>query len=132
MHLLTDARKLLKVGSKTGFGAEIRDAKVFGTQRKVNPSGVRRGDVLRKIKDEGEEDDGQMRNHPPDILALTLDSGELAFLYAKDSSEQGQVEFVESRRRIGMRGVHPSHLGKSIAVDPRWVMDGIREGDCEC
>ena len=107
---------MLKVGSKTDFRAEIRDVKTFGAKRRVNPGGVEAWGEPRKIKDE----EGVVKrvDLPADVLAVTLDSGEMAFLYARHSEEQGQVGFVESRMKIGSRGVHPSHLGKSIAIDP--------------
>ena len=65
-----------------------------------------------------ERTDAARARLPADILVLTLDSGLLAFVYAKDSRERGEVEFVVSTKRIDSRGVHPTHLGKSIAVDP--------------
>ena len=58
---------------------------------------------------------------PPHILVLTLDSGHLAFIYAKSSDEQGEVNFVVSMKRIDQKGIHPENLGKSIAVDPRYA-----------
>lgn len=54
---------------------------------------------------------------PPHILALTLDSGYIGFLYAVTKGDE--VEFVMSTRRIDAKGVHPKNLGKSLAVDPK-------------
>ena len=59
---------------------------------------------------------------PPHILVLTMDSGHMAFLYAIQMG--AVVQFIMSTRRIGGKGVHPKHLGKSLAVDPRWVSVG--------
>lgn len=70
------------------------------------------------MRGEGEDDNKAIL--PPHILALTLDSGHLAFVYAKDSDVQGEVDFVVSMKRIDSKGVHPTHLGKSIAIDPRY------------
>jgi len=54
---------------------------------------------------------------PPHILALTLDSGHMGFLYAVTKGDE--VEFVMSTRRIDTKGVHPKNLGKSLAFDPK-------------
>lgn len=54
---------------------------------------------------------------PPQMLALTLDSGQLGFLYA--ISRGKDVDFILSTRKIDSKGVHPKHLGKSLAIDPR-------------
>jgi hypothetical protein len=114
LHLLAESGKLQKVGSKTDFRAEIRDARVFGSQRESNLSGLPRDESMNS---DGNED--FKHRLPADILVLTMDSGHLAFVYAKDSPEQGQVEFIISMKRIDSKGVHPTHLGKSIAVDPQ-------------
>lgn len=75
----------------------------------------------------GEGDGDNKPILPPHILALTLDSGHLAFVYAKDSNVQGEVDFVVSMKRIDSKGVHPVHLGKSIAVDPRYACDSVSQ-----
>ena len=67
----------------------------------------------------GDEDNKPLL--PPQILVLALDSGHLAFIYAKSSDEQGEVNFVVSMKRIDQKGIHPENLGKSIAVDPRYA-----------
>lgn len=58
---------------------------------------------------------------PQDLLVLTLDSGYMVFMYAKSSSEQGQIDFITSQRRIGPSGVEPQRLGRAVAVDPKYV-----------
>ena len=98
------------MGSKTDIGAEIRDACVFGAKRPIQFSTGSPG--------MSPSEDRKCRL-PAEILAMTTDAGYLQFLYARDCEEQGQVDFVVSKRRIGSRGVHPSHLGKCIAVDHR-------------
>lgn len=114
LHLLTEGGTLQQAGSKTNFHADIRQARVFGSQRRPNMSGV---DQSVSIDDHESQD---IKLHlPADILALTMDSGHLAFVYAKNCNEQGQVEFIISRKRIDSRGAHPTHLGRLIAVDPR-------------
>jgi hypothetical protein len=55
---------------------------------------------------------------PPDVLVLTMDSGNLAFVYAKEAVETGEVEFVINMIRIGGKGLHPKNLGKAMTVDP--------------
>ncbi|KAF8544952.1 hypothetical protein BDD12DRAFT_722887 [Trichophaea hybrida] len=114
LHLLTESGKLQKVGSKTDFRAEIRDARVFGSQRESNLSGLPRDESMSSY---GSED--FKRRLPADILVLTMSSGHLAFVYAKDTPEQGHVEFIISMKRIDSKGVHPTLLGKSITVDPQ-------------
>lgn len=114
LSVLTGSGKLKKVGSKTDFRADIRDARVFGSLRESNFSGM---PVPPKPPNPDRPDAVRARS-PPDILALTLDSGLLAFVYAKDSRERGEVEFVVSTKRVDSRGVHPTILGKSISVDP--------------
>lgn len=110
LHLLTGAGKLQQQGIKTDFHADIRDAKVFGTPRTSDIDGPASNNRVDATSPQ-----------PPDILALTLDSGHLAFVYAQSCSEQGQVKFIVSKQRIDSRGIHPTHLGKSIAVDPRYL-----------
>jgi hypothetical protein len=114
LHILTEAGKLQKVGCKTDIRAEIRDARAFGSQRESTVSGASQNG-----SSNGNHHDDVKLRLPADILAMTTDSGHLQFVYAKDCSEQGQVDFIVSKRRIDSRGVHPTHLGKSIAVDPQ-------------
>ncbi|TGZ78548.1 hypothetical protein EX30DRAFT_350943 [Ascodesmis nigricans] len=97
------------------FHADIRDAKVIvGAPR--HP-GV---DVEAPQASSSSSQETKLRTDlPPDILVLTLDSGYMAFVYARNCSQQGQVDFVVSKQRIDSRGRHPTHLGKSVAVDPR-------------
>ena len=54
---------------------------------------------------------------PPHILALTLDSGYIGFLYAVTKDDE--VEFIMSKVKIDEKGVNPKTLGKSLAVDPK-------------
>lgn len=127
LHFLTEDGKLRQVGSKTDFQADIRHAKVFGSPRKHFYSAqdaIFQQELASQLQDDvamrGEGNDDNKPILPPHILALTLDSGHLAFVYAKDSNVQGEVDFVVSMKRIGSKGVHPTHLGKSIAIDPRY------------
>jgi hypothetical protein len=92
----------------------IRDARVFGLQRRSNLSGVLGNNFLG-----ADENEDVKSGLPPEILAMTLDSGHLAFMYAKSLPESEQVDFVVSKRRIDSKGVHPRNLGKSVAVDPQ-------------
>jgi len=117
LHLLTTQGKLQKVGSKTDIGAEIRDACVFGTKWPIQfPTGAPSAGPGVGGRDPSEDPKSRL---PAEILAMTTDAGYLQFLYARDCDEQGQVDFVVSKRRIDNRGVHPSHLGKGMAVDPQ-------------
>ncbi|KAI5814271.1 hypothetical protein BZA77DRAFT_107589 [Pyronema omphalodes] len=113
LHLLTESGKLQKVGSKTDFRATIRDARVFGSQRESNLSGIPRDDSMNGVHHED-----RALGLPPDVLVLTMDSGNLAFVYAKEAAETGEVEFVINMIRIGDKGTNPTFLGKSITVDP--------------
>ncbi|RPA94452.1 hypothetical protein L873DRAFT_1830268 [Choiromyces venosus 120613-1] len=142
LHLLTDDGKLRQVGSKTDFQANIRHARVFGSPRKnfhspqdaifkqelatqsqddVVMHGVGEGGVNGGMLSGAAEGDDSKPLLPPHILALTLDSGHLAFVYAKNSEEQGEVNFVVSMKRIDQKGIRMETLGKSIAVDPRYA-----------
>lgn len=143
MHLLTDDGKLRQVGSKTDFQANIRHARVFGSPRKnfhspqdaifkqelatqsqedVAMRGIAEGGVNSGMLPGAAEGDDSKPLLPPHILALTLDSGHLAFVYAKSSEEQGEVNFVVSMKRIDQKGIRMEILGKSIAVDPRYTV----------
>ncbi|KAG0644801.1 hypothetical protein HOY80DRAFT_1006716 [Tuber brumale] len=143
LHLLTDDGKLRQVGSKTDFQANIRHARVFGSPRKnfhspqdaifkqelatqsqddVVMRGAGEGGVNSGILPGAAEGDDTKPLLPPHILALTLDSGHLAFVYAKSSEEQGEVNFVVSMKRIDQKGIRTETLGKSIAVDPRYTV----------
>ncbi|KAF8423083.1 hypothetical protein EV426DRAFT_534536 [Tirmania nivea] len=109
LYLLNDDGKLRRVATKSDFQADIRHAKVFATGTgSVGDAGVLSDDVM------AEDTKGLL---PPHILALTLDSGHLGFLYAVTKGDE--VEFVMSTRRIDTKGVHPKNLGKSLAVDPK-------------
>lgn len=126
LHILTEDGKLRQVGSKTDFQADIRHARVFGSPRKHFYSAqdaIFRQGLASQLQDDtdmrGDGEDTSKQMLPPHILALTLDSGHLAFIYAKDSEIQGEVEFVVSMKRIDENGVHPAILGKSVAIDPR-------------
>ena len=57
---------------------------------------------------------------PPHMLVLSLDSGHIAFLFAQQRGPA--VHFIMSTRRIDAKGPHPKHLGKSLAIDPSYVM----------
>lgn len=108
MYLLNDDGKLRRVATKSDFQADIRHAKVFATgTRSAGNLDVLSNDVM------AEDTKGLL---PPHILALTLDSGYMGFLYAVVKGDE--VEFVMSTRKIGAKGVHPMNLGKSLAVDP--------------
>ncbi|PWW76411.1 hypothetical protein C7212DRAFT_357349 [Tuber magnatum] len=143
LHLLTDDGKLRQAGSKTDFQASIRHARVFGSPRRnfhspqdaifkqelatqsqddVVMRGVGEGGVNGGILPGAAEGDDPKPLLPPHILALTLDSGHLAFVYAKSSEEQGEVNFVVSMKRIDQKGIRTETLGRSIAVDPRYTI----------
>lgn len=122
------------MGSKTDFQADIRHAKVFGSPGKHFSSA--QDSIVQQKFGSQLQDDVAMRGEgdvdskpilPAHILALTLDSGHLAFVYAKDSNVQGEVDFVVSMKKIDSKGVHPVHLGKSIAVDPKYACDFVSQ-----
>ncbi|KAA8910553.1 hypothetical protein FN846DRAFT_775050 [Sphaerosporella brunnea] len=110
LHILTEAGKLQKVGCKTDIRAEIRDARSFGSQRES---------TLSAASHNGTSNGSHHEDLPADILVMTTDSGQLQFVYARDCLEQGQVDFIISKKQIDLKGVHPNHLGRSIAVDPK-------------
>jgi hypothetical protein len=105
---------LQKVGCKADFHAEIRAANAFGSRRKSSLSGVQNRDVAAVAESSKDSKIGL----PADILVISLDSGHLAFIYAKNYPIHDGVDFVLSTRRVGSRGLHPKSLGASIAVDP--------------
>lgn len=114
IHLLTSRGILQKVGCKADFHAEIRAANAFGSRRKSSLSGVQNRDVAAVAESSKDSKIGL----PADILVISLDSGHLAFIYAKNYPIHDGVDFVLSTRRVGSRGLHPKSLGASIAVDP--------------
>lgn len=95
------------MGCKTDFRGQIRDACVFGSQRESRFEAASNAEV--KLAS------------PADLLVLTMDSGHLAFIYARDSQEQGQVDFKVSTKHLDSRGVKPSNLGRIVAVDPQYA-----------
>lgn len=123
LHLLNDKGRLRRVGAKSDFRGNIRHAQVFATQKlgsgytPPQPDSTQSQGVSMQL----DGDDDRKQTLPPHLLVLTLDSGYLAFVYAKDSGVQRDVEFVVSMRRIGPGGSHLSHLGRAIAVDPKSV-----------
>ncbi|KAI9892870.1 MAG: hypothetical protein M1814_001029 [Vezdaea aestivalis] len=115
--------RLKDIATKRNFHGRIRHAKVFGDSRKPASSHTRQFKT--------ENGNGNARSShseailgyahielPPQILVLSLDSGEIMFLFAINISAT-QVRFLSARRDIpaSMRPVEQP--GKLIAVDPR-------------
>ena len=65
--------------------------------------------------------DMEGNNVPPQVIVLSLDSGDLAFCYVK--TRNGRPEFVVSRRRISSKTSFTKNVGKSVSVDPRYQMN---------
>lgn len=116
------------MATKSDFQADIRHARVISCDQSSvfsDPDAIKAEDIF--TDDQMSEDSKKIL--PPQILALTLDSGHLAFLYAVNrDSEEKKIEFVLSTKTIDSKGVHPRHLGKSLAIDPRYVWALQRNG----
>ena len=125
---------LQDVITKSDFGAKIRHARVFGEPRKPISQGldepIKREDdmsdiempdsMTRSISGFPRASRGRPSNIPPQILVLTLDSGDLLFLYATESQEHG-IQFITYRKPLPNYRSQLEQVGKHIAVDPRQV-----------
>lgn len=65
------------------------------------------------------EDNRQDESLPGHILALTLDSRELLFLYCHTDSREADVKFVHFRRALPSDVSISERFGRHLAVDPR-------------
>lgn len=65
------------------------------------------------------EDNGPDDSLPGHILALTLDSRELLFLYCQTGPREDDVRFIHFRRALPSDVSISERFGRHLAVDPR-------------
>ncbi|KAI9672529.1 MAG: hypothetical protein M1817_003295 [Caeruleum heppii] len=125
---------LKDVATKLDFDTRIRHVNVFGHARKPLPATK---DALFKEEpfDEGTEmmdansfrsstaDTGGPRGTgeavlPPQILVLSLDTGDLMFLFARESAAGG-IEFITQIRPLPDQPDLLDRVGRHVAVDPK-------------
>jgi hypothetical protein len=110
------------VATKADFGSPIRAARVFGSERKPAASVLEQ--IVKQETEEGIESmevDGALSQVlPPQILALTLESQKLVFLFATDGP-LNQINFMCCTRELPYIPATRHLYGKHLAVDPRSV-----------
>lgn len=120
IHLreFTQSGQLTNVIAELELGVQILAAKVISAEAYLLPlqdaileNG--RDEVRFKIRGQPCEDD-----QPPQIVVLSVASGEFVFAYAKDLPN-GEVQFIAARRSILGNLPLPRAYGKHLAIDSR-------------
>ncbi|OQO02120.1 hypothetical protein B0A48_11672 [Cryoendolithus antarcticus] len=97
--------------SKSDFNAHIKAAKVFS----IDPDPPE--DDLLDMTDEHGDLYSAKKSHPPQLLALTLSTDELLFLYLEEASP-GQLRFVHQAAPIASMDRILFQPGGHLAIDP--------------
>jgi hypothetical protein len=97
------------------FDANIVAAKTVKVDQETPVKSEIRLDAQQSFLDENRQDDSL----PGHILALTLDSRELLFLYCHTGSREDGVRFVHFRRALPSDVSISERFGRHLAVDPR-------------
>lgn len=122
VHLreFTPSGQLTNIITGLELGVQILSAKVISAEAHVLPTEDAilehgRDEVQFEIKGQPCEDD-----RPPQIVVLSIASGELVFLYAKNLSN-GSAQFVYAKRHVlHSSGPHwPRKCGKHLAIDTK-------------
>jgi hypothetical protein len=108
------------IATKADFGSPIRAVRVFGSEKR---SAV---DILEQIVKQESQDDLERMDidgihHqvlPPEILALTLESQKLVFLFATEGPSS-KINWVCRTRELPAVDSYPHLYGKHLAVDPK-------------
>lgn len=121
---------LQDVASKSDFGAKIRHANVVDGSGERVTSGMdvcvkeERQDADLEMLDSGSTDESDKETEegvakvPPQILVLTLGSGDLLFVFAIETPEGG-IDFHTSPKPLPIHEQDLERVGDHIAVDPR-------------
>ncbi|KAK6525651.1 hypothetical protein TWF281_010704 [Arthrobotrys megalospora] len=102
------------LATKSDFFCRIRSAGLID---------LRKGsDFLKQIKQEDgstplPSSSSASLKVPKQVLAIALESGDLAFIYV-DGSKGNKLEFAVSTQRISPALPNASHVGKAISIDP--------------
>lgn len=110
---------------KNDFDSPIRAARILGDRREHD-----QGDEYKAVSQEWPIRDGDVRNPdiatyhpqelPPHILVLALESNQLVFMCAVNGPSS-QPQLLSSQHQLPIARSPIERLGKSIAVDPKWV-----------
>ncbi|KAF2089554.1 hypothetical protein K490DRAFT_63693 [Saccharata proteae CBS 121410] len=102
---------LRHVATKADLGARIRAVRVFGEPRKIMHPPL-------EYDSDRVVDIDYSRQIPPQLLALTLESLELVFLFANERQD-GHIEWWKSTVPLEAQKSLLEQPGKHLAVDPR-------------
>lgn len=97
------------------FDANIVASKTVKVDQETPVNSEIKLDAQQSLLDDNRQDDSL----PGHILALTLDSRELLFLYCHTSSREDYVKFVHFRRALPSDVSISERFGRHLAVDPR-------------
>ena len=105
------------IGNKTGFGSRIRVAAVIGKRLEDHEDTHPpfNGDSM---STSSEDRAPNVTELPPQILVLSLASGELLFLFARYNCELGTLSFVQSHVPMPLGRLPLLQPGRYLAVDP--------------
>jgi hypothetical protein len=112
--------QLYDIATKADFGSPIRAARVFGEERRPAAS-VLKWVVKQEPLDDNESmaiDGEPTHTLPPQILALTLESQKLVFLFAIEGP-LNKINFICRTRELPVLDSYPHLYGKHLAVDPK-------------
>lgn len=117
VEIQTDGR-LRYVGTKSDFGSRIRAAAIVGKCLEEHDD-----DFLSSIKRESPDDspdDGQSNflPLPPQMLVVSLASGELIFLFAQFDGTSDSLRFFQSRAQLPLGRLPLLQVGRHLTVDP--------------
>ena len=107
------------IGTKSDFGSRIRAAAVVGRRVEEHDEPYLpfiKGENLGSVT--GDESSGP-DTVPPQMLVVSLESGELRFIFAKQNHAAADLDFFESSTSLPLAIPAIQQPGKHLAVDPR-------------
>ena len=104
------------IGTKSDFGSRIRAAAVVG--RRVEETDEPSLPFIKREK-LTENESTEPQTLPPQMLVVSLESGELRFFFAEHNHAMSNLNFIESSTSLPLATSTIQQPGKHLSVDPR-------------